>query len=254
MNTLEKNDFSLLSHIIYMIYNTNDLDQMRVQFLNLVKYIIPFATANFFLVKCDNEEKYSLSSPVNVNSLNNLELQKILEDYMKHCSELDCTHWICEAKKNIAYRTTDYVSEASLESTPYYKQMLLPYNVQYGAQIVLSHQEHCVGLCTLYRLKSDRNFSDNEMFFLDIIKEHLSVKLYKTMFSKVTQENNVNNYEEKYNLTKREGEILKMLLNGLDYCRITEELFITENTLRKHLQNLYAKIGIKSRWQLQFTL
>lgn len=48
-------------------------------------------------------------------------------------------------------------------------------------------------------------------------------------------------------LTKRELEILEMLANGLVYKEITEKLFISNETVRKHVYNVYNKLHVSNR-------
>lgn len=48
-------------------------------------------------------------------------------------------------------------------------------------------------------------------------------------------------------LTKRELEILEMLANGLVYKEITDKLFISTETVRKHVYNVYNKLHVSNR-------
>lgn len=50
-------------------------------------------------------------------------------------------------------------------------------------------------------------------------------------------------------LTKRELEILEMLANGLVYKEITEKLFISSETVRKHVYNVYNKLHVSNRME-----
>ena len=50
-------------------------------------------------------------------------------------------------------------------------------------------------------------------------------------------------------LTDREQEILTCLAAGLSNKAIEEKLFISKNTVRTHLKNLYSKLGVNSRTQ-----
>ena len=45
-----------------------------------------------------------------------------------------------------------------------------------------------------------------------------------------------------YNLTQREKEILQELVNGLSYKKIAETLFISIDTVRSHIKNIYYKL------------
>ena len=55
---------------------------------------------------------------------------------------------------------------------------------------------------------------------------------------------------QKYMLTKREMEILELLLNGDTYQGISDKLIISVNTVKKHCSNIYQKCGVKNRNQI----
>lgn len=52
-----------------------------------------------------------------------------------------------------------------------------------------------------------------------------------------------------FGLSKREMEILEHLAEGEDYLKISESLFISPNTVKKHISNLYDKLHVHSRAQ-----
>ncbi|RTZ17678.1 helix-turn-helix transcriptional regulator [Vibrio aquaticus] len=51
------------------------------------------------------------------------------------------------------------------------------------------------------------------------------------------------------NLTKREKEIMKLLGHGASNVQIADELFVSENTVKTHLHNIFKKINAKNRLQ-----
>ena len=51
------------------------------------------------------------------------------------------------------------------------------------------------------------------------------------------------------NLSDREMQVLKFLVDGLDYKNIAEKLDISPNTIRKHIDNIYKKLHVTSRAQ-----
>ena len=53
-----------------------------------------------------------------------------------------------------------------------------------------------------------------------------------------------------YGLTKREGEITKLVLRGLSTAEVSEELYITPNTVRDHFKAIFDKVGVRSRREL----
>lgn len=52
-----------------------------------------------------------------------------------------------------------------------------------------------------------------------------------------------------FDLTNRETEILKLVVQGLGYKEIGAQLFISPNTAKKHVMNIYQKLHINSRAQ-----
>ncbi len=51
-------------------------------------------------------------------------------------------------------------------------------------------------------------------------------------------------------LTARETEILKLLVDGLDHKDVAERLFLSPHTVRKHIANIYTKLHVTSRSQV----
>jgi DNA-binding NarL/FixJ family response regulator len=48
-------------------------------------------------------------------------------------------------------------------------------------------------------------------------------------------------------LTKRETEILQLISEGKTYTQISEELFISKETSKTHIKNIYAKLQVRSK-------
>jgi DNA-binding NarL/FixJ family response regulator len=48
-------------------------------------------------------------------------------------------------------------------------------------------------------------------------------------------------------LTKREKEMLELLAKGYRYKEIAEQLFISFETVRTHIHNIYEKLHVQSR-------
>ncbi|RDB65066.1 helix-turn-helix transcriptional regulator [Eggerthella sinensis] len=53
-----------------------------------------------------------------------------------------------------------------------------------------------------------------------------------------------------YDLTRREEEILALLLQGRTRSEIARELFVSGDTVKTHIRNLYRKTGVAGKDQL----
>ena len=52
-----------------------------------------------------------------------------------------------------------------------------------------------------------------------------------------------------FNLTEREQEILKLLVQGMQYKEIGHQLDISTNTAKKHVLNIYSKLHVSNKTQ-----
>lgn len=48
-------------------------------------------------------------------------------------------------------------------------------------------------------------------------------------------------------LTRREHEVVMLVAEGLTNAQIAERLWISPGTVRRHLQNVFAKLGVHTR-------
>lgn len=53
--------------------------------------------------------------------------------------------------------------------------------------------------------------------------------------------------KEEYHLTSREMEVLEQLSKGLKYEAIAENLFLSNGTIRKHVENIYTKLQVHNK-------
>jgi DNA-binding NarL/FixJ family response regulator len=54
---------------------------------------------------------------------------------------------------------------------------------------------------------------------------------------------------EDFELTKREIEILQLISKGLAYKQIAERLFVSDKTIKKHIENIYTKLHVNSKYE-----
>lgn len=60
----------------------------------------------------------------------------------------------------------------------------------------------------------------------------------------------VDDFMKSRKLTDREKEIMVLLLKGRTYRMIAEELYLSENTIKTHIKNIYSKFNIQSKSEL----
>lgn len=55
---------------------------------------------------------------------------------------------------------------------------------------------------------------------------------------------------EKYGVTSRQQEIIRLILKGKSNRDIADALYLAPHTIKNHIYNLYQKLGVKSRFEL----
>ena len=241
MKNFETNDWLVLNSIIYKIYTTNDFDEMRRQFLEQIKTVIDFDSADFYLASAKEMER--LERPVYFNC------DEALSDIYE---SIDYSRGIMFSGRSMVYRETDIISDEKRVNTEYYRRVYRPNNWHYALQMIFGRNKSFLGVVTLYRTIGKEDFTYEDVFLMDMLKDHMAYRLYQERTHQMTAQEKLTMTEavRKYNLTKREQTILGLLLQGMENAQICDQLSITVNTLKKHILNIYRKLGIRNRVQM----
>ena len=79
--------------------------------------------------------------------------------------------------------------------------------------------------------------------------------LYNKLYMPVSQplpsqEERLNAFIQKYELSLRETEVLNLIIEGASNGEISAKLFISENTVKFHIRNILKKTGCSNRTEL----
>lgn len=126
-------------------------------------------------------------------------------------------------------------------------------DLQRALSIVLYHKEYLLGYIILWRKSDIENFNTRDMCVLGTLRNHISLQLYKllqksskTMDGKFELERALLKYE----LSKRELEVLYYICEGYSDTQICETLFVSTSTFKKHLNHIYEKMKVNNRIRL----
>ena len=243
-----KNDMMMLNDIIYKIYTIEEFDAMRNSVLASLKLMIPYEIATFSLSSTDEDDPYELVNPVFVG-LPPERWQMYAEDF----SDMDYTRWTFAAPIAKAYRESDLMTDEARINTPYYQHMFAPVGIHHSAILTLIKDGEFYGCINLFRKLEDIDFTDQEMLLLDMLKDHLSYRLSKekaVVTAGIKSHPDKDILADRFELTRREIEILFLLLDGIDKEDICDQLSISPNTLKKHTANIYRKTSVSSYREL----
>ncbi|MEO7445330.1 MAG: response regulator transcription factor [Ferruginibacter sp.] len=78
---------------------------------------------------------------------------------------------------------------------------------------------------------------------------HKILQLVQNNSISLTRKINPEKEKAAFNLTEREQEVLKLVVQGLPYKEIGGKLNISPNTAKKHILNIYSKLHVNTRAQ-----
>ncbi|MGN0376333.1 MAG: helix-turn-helix transcriptional regulator [Suilimivivens sp.] len=240
MKTLDTNDWLVLNSIIYKIYTTENEKEMRTLFLEQLKMLIDFDAADFYLAS-DNSET-GLVDPVAYNC------DCVSGEY----DELDYSRGILYSGKSMVYRETDIIDDEKRKASEYYQKVYRPNNWHYSMQIILAKDKQFLGVATLYRSIGKDNFEYDDIFLVDMLRDHLSFRLSRERQTRIENPHKwtIVGATQEFQLTKREEMVLQCIMEGKSKEEICEQLVISINTFKKHSLNIYRKLGVNNRVQL----
>lgn len=77
----------------------------------------------------------------------------------------------------------------------------------------------------------------------------LSLRFFEYFQKSVREEEGSTNEELLSTLTQREEEVLDLLTQGLGYADVSEKLFISNTTVKTHVNNIFQKLQVRDRTQ-----
>ena len=246
---MEKNDFLLYNEIIYRIHACRTLEEFRPTLLAQVKLIIPYTYASLIAIQTDPEtgeliHRDPYCKPQNFREVENAWLGRIDKAY---------TAWLSHAPESMVVRDSEILSGDKRFSAASYRELYTAYHVHDCMQMNITYAGQAMGRLALYRTRGDGLFTDQEAFYLRALSKHINYAYYvktREAVHKVPASRSMEQLVRDYQLTRREEEILGLVFQDLNNDDILETITISRHTLLKHLQNLYRKCGVSSRWDL----
>lgn len=240
------NNIILLNDIILKIYTTKDFEEMRKSVLSSLRFFIPNTGSVFYLASKD--EPYKLTGRLGIGTP-----EKILDLYLKDFQEYDKTIWQYSTPVAKAYNDSAFIQNEANQKTEFYQKIYAPQKIFYQATLTIIHDGIFLGIIAVFRTKDEGDFLQDELFKLELLAVHLGVRLYQNFntFTIIKDHRpDLETLQNFYHLTLRESEVFYSIMNENKNIEICRNLCISQNTLKKHLMNIYKKLNVNSRIEL----
>lgn len=247
---LAENDWIFLLQLIYRLNRIDDFSTFCLTFLQQIKILIPHTESRAYRMKRKAGEHYPYARICCSCGANTFSNDFDVSKYEYFWAEYLYTPW-----SNV-FRHSDIVNSKEFEETELYKNVYVPQNMHHAIKTVLIQDDHLLGVFALFRPKTDVDFSSQDVYVLNLLKDHLALRFSQLsgesgiVLSNSSQHTKLHKISDQFNLTKRECEILGMIINDTDENDICNKLCISSSTLKKHISNIYQKTDVSNRIQL----
>ncbi len=133
-----------------------------------------------------------------------------------------------------SHRLSDTTSMRGFKRSPLYGEFFRPAAIEH--QLTLSFQGPPHRLMGIWANRTRPDFSDEELLLAELLRPQLQAG-----------ERAVRRAAARAVLTSREREVIDLAAAGATNTAVAEALVVSPGTVKKHLDNIYAKLGVNSR-------
>ena len=238
-----------IDDLLLTFYTASDLTDLRQRIMAGLKRITPYHKGFFDLCDCGQTGRFVFYDPVSID----MSAEELLSYYQKY-EPGDYTTWIFSVNNPVVYRDSAFVTDEMRERSELYREWMIPMDVHYSMGSTQVGNGMIYGSITLFRDRASGDFTEEEEECLAVLNRHLSTYLAATCPAGLRRDETGKPTLNRTTLTEREQEIAALVAEGLSNQQIGLRLFISENTVKKHVKNIYQKMSVSNRHQLMAEL
>lgn len=177
-----------------------------------------------------------------------------LADYEQHYQYRDTLTPRLQLCRN-AVRVTDIVPHEELVRTELFNDFLRRDGLQWGLNLFAWSGNDNIGDLRIWRGAHRDNFSDRELALLELIRPAFTAALARArrdagIAKRPDETAPVHPGDALARLTRREREVVQLVVEGLLDKEIAQRLGIAYTTVRTHLDRSFQKLGVGNRSRL----
>lgn len=141
------------------------------------------------------------------------------------------------ARESRVLRLSDFITGRRLRSLAYYVDVMRPLGIEHGLRLWLPAPPGRAR--SVYLERSGRDYSARDRTLLALLRPHL-IRIHAAREAR-------RRAGHLPQLTEREGEVLAYVADGKTNAEIATALWISPHTVRTHLENIFEKLGVRTR-------
>lgn len=133
-------------------------------------------------------------------------------------------------------KTTDFYSVRQIQDMPMYQEYVKQFGMMHDLMLCLPVGPQRTHRVLLWR-EPGRDFSERDRALLILLRPHLLAAYRRSALRRQTD----------LSLTDRQWQLLRQVAAGHTNAQIARRLGVSEGTVRKHLENIFQRMGVASR-------
>ena len=151
-----------------------------------------------------------------------------------------------------AVRTSDLIDRRRYRNLPIFQEYFRPAGVEHIIDLGLPAPHPQIRSFVLFREVGASDFSERDRDVLEALRPHLyqleaHAALRRRLVEALGEHDGDRDGGICAGLTPREREVVELLAEGMTNAEIAATLWVAPSTVKKHLENVYAKTGVGRR-------
>jgi DNA-binding CsgD family transcriptional regulator len=249
---LKESEWLSINRTLLELYEIEQEAEFQEKALNLFRILVPYSQGFFVAINEHGEIDQTRSVSAGME-------QKVFQEYIDRYFDKDYVKFTFDmTHRTMLFRDSDILEDSVRKKTEIYRNYLRPNNIPYCAGLILTDDGRVAGLFALFRSGELGDFTDKDIYILNVAKDHISNIWNKLSGRRMQQtedkQKRLDKLAQEYSLTGKEKEVLQYFVQGKTNAQIGEVLSISESTVKKHLHNVYAKTNVRNRIQFMTLL
>lgn len=258
-DTLENADWEEVCALALWMHEAGGVEELQRGTLDRLAGLVCHRVSMFDLIELDEQGGVRYIRPLSTTME-----PAALSEYYRHYAAQDYTTWSFDLHEVNVYRDLDLVDVRRRDATPIYREWMEPQGVYFGCTATLAHGGVPLGTITLFRERAAGDFSPREMRMLKEVARHASAALARILNgaacegdragrkggSRARSAADAQALAASHGLNPREAEVLELMFAGHTNREMAAALFISESTVKKHVNAVYRKLGVRNRMEL----
>lgn len=221
--------------------HTHNTEAFRHALFSLVHRLIPTDGTRFYV--------YVPWAQLKQESGSTSQIDAMAKEYAEKFWSIDPMHPSRYEDQDVTVISNSQImGDAAWRNTQMLREFYQPHGYFHNCDMFLRQKDRIVAILSLVRRNPDQAFTDNEVALLEKLQPFIEYTLGQIYIS--NRVHNRSSLSSEYGLTAREMDVVEIALTGVGNKVLSTHLGISLPTLRTHMQNIFAKTGVRSNAEL----